>query len=50
MNPYKTIIARQQKIIEDLKAEITYWEETAIYWRDQYEEAESEIDYWQSYY
>lgn len=29
---------------EELKAEITYWEETAIYWRDQYEEAEIELN------
>lgn len=75
MNPDKTLILRQQKIIEELeknvmklqkgndylKAELVYWQETAINWRDKYEEAEfelqyqyeeakSEIDYWQSYY
>ncbi|QAX97332.1 hypothetical protein Zip_22 [Enterococcus phage vB_EfaP_Zip] len=28
---------------EELNAEITYWEETAIYWRHHYEEAEQEL-------
>lgn len=31
--------------IYELKAEITYWRETAIYWRDKYEEAESELQH-----
>lgn len=33
MNPYKTIISRQQKTIEELKAEITYWKETAEFYQ-----------------
>lgn len=45
MNIDKIIIDWQQKTIEELQAEITYWKETAKYWQDQYEEAESEIDY-----
>lgn len=57
MNPYKILIARQQKTIEELKAELTYWEETAINWRDKYEEAKLELQdqketakYWQDQY
>lgn len=63
MNPDKILIAKQQKIIEDLKAEIAYWEDTAehwhkeynrskekaIYWQDQYEEIDAELDFWLSY-
>ena len=50
MNKDKILFAKQQKIIEDLKAEITYWKETTKYWQDKYEEAKAEIDYWKSYY
>lgn len=38
MNPFKTIIVRQQKTIEELKAEITYWKETAKYYQNKLKE------------
>ncbi|ALO81010.1 hypothetical protein [Enterococcus phage vB_EfaP_IME199] len=44
MNPYNTIIARQQKTIEELKAELTYWKETADYWKKI--AFEFELKYW----
>lgn len=49
MNPDKVIIKRQQKTIYDLKAEITYWKETAENWKDLYKEADSGLQYLKSY-
>lgn len=34
MKPDKILIAKQHKIIEELKAELTYWKETADYWKN----------------
>lgn len=34
MKPDKILIAKQHKTIEELKAELTYWKETAEYWQD----------------
>lgn len=34
MNPDKIIVIKQQKVINELKAEITYWKETADYWKN----------------
>lgn len=36
-------------IQDELKAELTYWKETANEWRDKYKEAESDLHYWQKY-
>lgn len=48
---------KDKKTIQDLKAEITYWKETVINWRDLYEEVEFELQdqkettkYWQDQY
>lgn len=30
----QVMIIRQQKVIGELKAELTYWKETAEYWKD----------------
>lgn len=43
MNPYDLICNLDEQII-NLKAELTYWRETAIYWRDKCEETEIELN------
>lgn len=35
MNPDKTLIAKQQKTIEDLNAELAYWKDTAEFYMNE---------------
>ena len=46
MNQDKLIIIRQQKQIEDLKAEITYWKETGEFWKEKGEFWKETAEYW----
>lgn len=43
MNQDKLIIIRQQKHIEDLKAELTYWKETTDYYQNECLEMENKL-------
>lgn len=38
MNSDKILFAKQQKTIQDLKAEVTYWKETAKYYQNKLKE------------